>query len=810
MKKKILTSVIAVLIGVSAFPQKMVETHYYQTNPELGGDVVIKSSAKEVKDGKAFVSFEVEAPYAGEFFANFWMLPTRLNNGEYSKYDVSVNGNILNEKICPVSGDWQSISLANDARITLNKGTNVISVIGDIPDVPNVEHVKLSAKSSGAVISNVNYLNYKNDISKISTKNTALKKAATSYVLSDTAASGIEKIKDYGSQDNPAYSYQYSKQITIKYTFYKTLYFTKDEQIFIATNGIDNAGHILELFSVEDPESYSWNATSNSKCLASLNITIPQTGLYIVKVRSNRNAANGLCNVNVNGENYYDNVPIFSIGVRCEQGTDQVYNTFTSNATGNPVIWIEGGPSIPGKMREYNDDYATQGDYDWGVNARIKKKYSSTVYAVLLSTSSSYTPTSKCDLYMKCANSSIMNYFENLKSDDAIQSAPAANKYNCIAWSGGIYTDWCWPPTDLAEHKVSDDIDTFDYFYSSERYDGCSKFTREGATEENSVVDLWGIPLADGSIYYTHASVRNGADANIHGYDWESKPGSLMRTFHPRYSLNGNGYGKVVAHYRLVENATKTLDQAIAEGTATIEYADYSEEEKSIIESHINGIDDAAQEEFGKLYAQWKQIWNTTPFSNPAQIADCDVYRKLTKLCSSNSALIYKVFEKLGQGDICAVKLVKDLSVTKNKAVMESVMARNKNIAKASTGAKIIRPVHTNAMLYVKNILAKEISQADTEQFNQVAEDNISYSNSTDFAVTNSGNTLNVSFSVPEKTDITLKVLDLKGKEVYSLEQTSYSNQNGNDITIPIEEAGIYIVKLVINNKVNVKKISIK
>lgn len=809
MNKIILSITIALLAGVFAYPQKITETYYYQTNPNLGGDATIKKSTKEVKQEKAYVTFEINASKAGNYYVSFWLLPTKLKNETYSNYQVSVNGNILSEKICPKIGDWQSITLTDNKKIALNQGTNTISVIGDVPDVPNVEHVKISANIANAVISNTNYVNYKNDIAKAN-KKAALDNVASTYTFPDTITSEVKRINTYASQNNPPYNYGYSKQMLIKYTFYKTIYYSKGEQIYIETNGLGKYGHITEMFSIEHPELYSWNATSDANYHTLMNITIPETGFYIVKIRSDRNADTGLCDIDINGKYLYDNVPIFSIGVRYEQGTDQVYNTFTSNATGNPVIWIEGGPEFPGKMREYNDDYPKQGDYDWGVNARIKKKYPNTVYAVLLSTSSSYTPFSYCDLYIGCANSNITNIFKNLKSDDAIQSAPATGIYNCIAWSGGIYNDWCWPLSDFSSHNYSDALGAFDLFYGSERYDGCQKFTRVGANENNSVIDLWGIRHADGSIEYTHASVRNGADANIHGYDWESKPGSLMRTFHPRYSLNGTNYGEVVEHYIPINTSTKTLDQSIAEGTTTIEYADYNEEEKSIIKSHVKNIDRSVLEEFNELYAQWNNIWNNTPFSNPVQIADCDTYKKMKKLCSSDNSLLYEVFDKLGKGDYCAVKLIEDLSVTKNKAVLENVMSRNKNDIQVQTGAKIIRPIHTNAMLYVKSLLAKETALYSFDNAKQIANEDLSYSNFNDFAVSNSDKILNISFTIPEKSNVTLKILDLNGKEEYSHTLPSSASVNSHKVSVPIEKEGFYIVKLVINNRINAKKILVK
>ena len=97
----------------------------------------------------------------------------------------------------------------------------------------------------------------------------------------------------------------------IKYTFYKTIYYSKGEQIYIETNGLGKYGHITEMFSIEHPELYSWNATSDANYHTLMNITIPETGFYIVKIRSDRNADTGLCDIDINGKYLYDKVRIW-------------------------------------------------------------------------------------------------------------------------------------------------------------------------------------------------------------------------------------------------------------------------------------------------------------------------------------------------------------------------------------------------------------------------------------------------------------------------------------------------------------------
>lgn len=328
----------ALICSMQMVSQTIAEVNYYLNNPDLGGDAVIKKATKEVNGDNAIISFEVEAPIAGEYYANFWMFPTKLKDGSYCNYAVSVNGNILKDKIAPTIGDWHDAVLFGNRKISLNKGVNTIAVIGVVPDIPNVEHVKLSLNMQDASIDATKYNNYKSEIETISARDAAKNALVTTSLGADTLiANSISRlstteIATTASTEPPLYNYEYALNLIIDYTFYKTVSFTQGQQVFVATNGVNNFAHVLELFSATSPESYSWASESNSNCMASINVTIPATGLYYVRVRSYQNGHKGLCNLNINGQNYYENVTIYSIGVRCEQGTDQVYNTFTANS----------------------------------------------------------------------------------------------------------------------------------------------------------------------------------------------------------------------------------------------------------------------------------------------------------------------------------------------------------------------------------------------------------------------------------------------------------------------------------------------
>lgn len=238
----------------------------------------------------------------------------------------------------------------------------------------------------------------------------------------------------------------------------------------------------------------------------------------------------------------------------------------TSNLSGDTRIWIEDDNSFPGVIRAWNDDYYSSDphDFSWGAASRIKKDFSVRIKSVLISAYSSYAPLGTCDLYIKVnplstetyytgiwpfrtehTRTPILEAFPNLKANDAMQTAwEGKDNYQCISWSGGItsYKEW---PLSLSSNYCELAYDSyygyyckgpesFDNFYESpNRYAGCMAYTNSGANSSNSVVDLWYNPNYYDYGYgdYTHGSVRKPGNNHPHGYDWESKPGTMERIF---------------------------------------------------------------------------------------------------------------------------------------------------------------------------------------------------------------------------------------------------------------------------------------
>lgn len=218
MKKKVFF-LVAVFWGfiTSAFPQKLVETDYYLSNPELGGDAIIKKSTKELVGDEARITFEVEVQSSGDYYASFWIFPTRLKDGTYATYDILVNDVLLDEIIKPKHGGWQKASLNNNKKLTLDKGANNITIIGKSPDVPNVEHVRLSRELLKAQVNDTTYKAYKSSVEHNSTSKSMMAPSVVEDSVMNEPLSAMAT--SVMVSNNSLYDYTYVLGVTLHYTF---------------------------------------------------------------------------------------------------------------------------------------------------------------------------------------------------------------------------------------------------------------------------------------------------------------------------------------------------------------------------------------------------------------------------------------------------------------------------------------------------------------------------------------------------------------------------------------------------------------
>lgn len=801
-KCSFLVSFFALFLSYFGISQEIIEKNYFDSNKKIGGDINLKSSIVTVEGSKTYKIFEFESPDYGEYFMNAWLSGCETDgfkSGEYLEYNVSVNDTKLEVQVKPKKSGWHNESLPKTVK--LNKGLNQIAFSCDAPAIPEIDFIRLSQEKSRAEISESDYVEFLEQIYweiQERIKNPKQVSDSSKTMLKSTVL------------PNPNGNYYHYVDVFFRYTTYKTYSFTSGQQVFVSTYAPDGYQHVLEMFSSSNPASYTWVAMSNSNGLASLNVSIPSTGLYYIRIRAYRQTTQGLVDLNVNGQYYFEDCPVSGTGASHPHETPTTYNYFTCKLTGDSRIWIEDDSGLPGKIRAFNDDYSGGGgDFAWGLSSRVKKDFSVRISATLLSAYSSYSPTGTCDLYIKCMNSIITSSFPNLKADDAIQSAPSSSLYNCISWSGGITSDWYWPPSPYDPYYTGSPLASFDNFYGVVRYTNAMTYSRTGATSSNNTVDLWAL-----TGNYTHGSVTKPGNNHPHGYDWESKPGSLMRTFHPRNALNGSSYGAVDKYYKITSGlkSAMLLDESVARGLSVIENVELTMNERQVLSESIDRLSLEQKSNLETKYDAWKKTWNELDIaihSNPRMYANNKEYKDFIEYCEDLGEESWPfIFGKFEQGDFFVINALEDLTLEDNMDILEEVKADNSLKSTTTSGAIIVRSPRINAMKYIKELLKSTGEIAGTEN------EGIIYSNSFNFNVyPNPANiTSKIAFHLPYDAKVSVELIDLGGK-VLSVPLSNQLLTQGNynyQLNVPENFNGTCLVKLLINNNLNVQLLVIE
>ena len=800
------------------------EEKYFQ-DKELGGECSLISSKLSVDGQTTNKTFSIEVPTDGEYFLSAWIMNTGIiqkNNGlKFFVDDQKTQFGNLN----PQKEGWQCAKLldnnnAKTEKLSLTAGIHYLTFCSTVPEVPPVEFIRLSRTESGAEISDVEWSNYIE----------AAKKNILSLEYVKLAEDSLNNGKLLRTLPNPNGDYLHQIDINFTYTYYTTLYFYAGANVVLETKKADpySSNPVMHFFNADDPVNKgSWGDDNSGEGMqAKITCTVQYTGYYYVLVRSFWPNTVETTDLYLYDNLYASNIAVAGTGFRCDHTLTQEINYFTSFLTGDSRLWVESYETgLNGRILGYNDDYYGSGDFSWGYNARVKKSYSQRMWNCFVSRYSSYNPTGTCDLYMRCKNSTIMSSFPNLKADDAIRSAPEAyypDGYNCISWSGGITEYWEWPLDPGSVYYVSGNpLASFDNYYRNypvtrnvSPNTRSWNYYRSGATSSNNQIDLWSL---NGS--YTHASVNarwsdlslgNPANDNPHGYDWESKPGGLMRTFHPRYALSGNAYGNVDKYYKN-DGTYVTLAKRIAKESVI-----FSDDEKEKLNNLIAKVSENIKNEFDNKYTSWKETWTDPKVviqADPRKYAESDAYYDFLSYCKKQGNIVLPlVIHKFNEGDFFAINAIEDLSYNNNKELMDEV--KNENIKSGVSSS-----LKDNWMSFSKKILLKDnkfwgqipdyreekVGKTSTMPEKFVLEQN--YPNPFNPST-------QIQFGLPSQEKVTLKIYDILGKEVAILVNNEVRSEgwhtalwNGEDNFGKPVVSGIYFCRLITENNIQTIKL---
>lgn len=703
MKKKHLFLFLFLLISAVLTAQRTI-TKTYKSNTKAGQVYVLQNWGEYDGYNNCSKYFYISVPKSASYY-----ISALCTMREDEKYKVYVDGTAL-EYMYPKHPGWQTAGITNQS-VYLTPGKHTIRFAASGPMVPMVEEIFLynyPPETGRAGVPETD--GFFEKVNRLRQPSTVL------------AAPPAEDNSTGRVLPNPEGMYDHDVDASFMYSHFSWIYLTAGTHKFATANS-----NTLRTIAVFDPANfaYSWaSSTGGPNGEADLRFVAPVAGFYALQLRPYPNTP-GVAHIVYNGSLLVYEAIVGGRMYEMSQAYTGEINFFTTKLTrGDTRMMVSS--YIATDIRGYNDDYTGGGgDWKWEYASRIKKDFGAQQirYAYICA----YSPTAdgECDVYMGNGNSPVnqANYpeFPLLKPDDAILSSNTGY-YNCIGWSGGM-TQWIWPPSNysLYNNCWNNGLACFDGFYGNQpaRFPGAWTYTRTGATEANSVVDLWALL---GS--YTHGSVRKPGNDHPHGYDWESKPGGTPRTMHPRYALTNlnYAYGAVVNYYiptggyarnpaarpGEAQVAYATDADAVKAGVAVFEHAKLSTVSSSKLNQLVQRTDADITAKFNQLYEAWKKTWAVNAvYSDPAMYCRNEEHKAMEHFGLQHTRTVLPlIFDRyVNENDHLVGELMWTLTRNTYGKLLDDVKNEWRSNPNDAAGRYRIRSDHDNGVLYVEKIL---------------------------------------------------------------------------------------------------------
>lgn len=713
-----------------------------------------------IENGKAITTFKVTAPSSSYYILEFWLMGVKHTNSTYSSYAMRIDNNPVSDYVTTDRGDWHVYGPDNSTLTYFTQGQHEIHLEGTLADVPNAERViTRSSLNDNSPFMNANerYAKMKNheDYTNI-------------IVYGEDPLETNYRAINYNDIENDTASapFFYNAELNkeVYYTFFRLEYYTKNQVVSITTDEVNGVGHVLNVFSKSNPYSYTWvDSTYNGH--ANLSINIPKTDFYYVMVRTKSPNNYGTCSMTINNDRRFEGVPI------CNSRTSfqhvqygYFYSCFAKSSVGDPMIMLI---STDGYVRDFNDDYVVESDYEWGKNARFDGLLWSNWW--LLTTAKSYPPEvlQRFDIYVGCKS----DYYE-----DKICSSVSTFNYNCVSWSVGVWTIWINPKKT---------IEGFDTLYAS-----CGYVRTTDA--DLSIVDIW-----KRNNVFTHASIKSKANPYAAGYDWESKDGAALRFFHPRYSLSG--YGQVAYHYK------KLYSGGVYPYYPFLSFV-FTQQETEQIENGLNLVTEATKERYNALLSECYQDKRLMRCSNTHDFPDFDSYRKLLDFCMKTPNAEFLLYKEIGERNVLPVKLLQDIAEKRNPQILKEVEKQCERLSKGDS-VKAIRNVQADGMLLAKLLLS---GSSEPEDMIGIAEEDVAYSSDKLLDVSVDGYKLDIAFDLEHDATATVIIGSTSGLNIKRIADRKSFQAGQNHLHYLVPQPGIYTVSLMVNGGLYEKKVYVK
>lgn len=730
------TVCIIMVLSISTFlfsQEEIVKEHF---NKDIGDGIVLLKEIDHVKDEVTFKTMVVTLKQGGEFY-----LSTFILSPKNQVIDVFVDDNRFQKRVLvPHKNGWQTCLLQSKKSegmtlLKLLSGEHKITFSNGTAVVPIVDEIKLSTSLSGVDFNKRDFLNWHNSLKSntlppnyTEQKNKGLVSITNNQIATKNLTLGESPLYKYTGYLDINYSYTYRGRMQLVKGLYAQ---------FWTENPSAGTDPVMYVYKENDPENYSWtNDDGNGNLQPRLDLRITNTGYYAIIVRSYGPLSSGTADVVYNNTTIQSGATIagnvYSLDETITSGLKNYFTCSPNFTSKDTYMWLFQSGSL-GQIRAYNDDYySTSGNFDWNYYSRIKSSLTHVDHVLVAAYSSSGN--SVCDLYLGNNMSNIMPYFENLEADDAIKSADASGTYNCISWSGGVTREWFWPPSPGNPYYCATSVrKCFDNYYANRTEGGvytprhlgtCWDYTRTGATYSNSIVDLWHNPNFPFDSGYTHGSCRKPANDHMHGYDWESKPGDLTRTFHPRHDLKSFGtwdYGDVKYYYKYASGtalASKEMTdaEAIAVGLQVVPPREqFSSDEALKLNNLINSVSVKDSELFTKyreaLDYELKNNMALRIHSNPAFYKQTKEYQAFITHCKKlGDKALPLLFRIISSDDHFIYReAINDLCYDEYGHILQEIVDDYVYNGQKTTDGKFVGFSHENTMMkFAKRILNEE------------------------------------------------------------------------------------------------------
>ena len=619
-------------------------------------------------------------------------------------------------------------------------------------------------------------------------------------------------------EDNAPYYFYLKKNFSVGNTFNKKLSLSSGQSINVTVTN-STGDYIVLMFRVDSPSMFSYaygyspQSTHNTKTFTR---TVNATGNYMVLIVSSTN--NTTCGVTLNGISY-PNQQLNSNLLYCVQGTGKEYNTFTSQSTDSLQMAIV---SQSGKVISYCREYPWHVGTYLPKEVRVYQSFPSTVNSIILIPRHPVASSIHTDVYAKCEapyhtineqtgfveGNNYFNLYNYVTYPDEqfIISYPwipgymqqgGTGSYNSHAWSVGAWLEWASPPTsEISYDNAFTNLYCYDHYYEG------FGFTRTGATEENSVIDLYGKPNENGKMIVRLSSVKSYSNDVSYGYSWETKLGGYERMMHPRdiFDNDSSEFGTVIARYRRIPNY-------VSNGII-YENVSFTAEERNQIDNMANNVSSPDRMKFEDLYSKCTQELMKSGANSLDWLDDCQEYKKLQDMYLLNANVFYLACQKLAEGDWMICKSILDQSyqdhLTTWKCIDDIFEAKGR---KTEDDMILHRTLNAKTTAYIKALLY----QNKNSNLDGFALDGISYSDDDSIlSVSNSGRTLDVYYSLGEKSKVTVRVDTQYGTNVDVLRNGCEMEQGTYHEIVQLPSRGIYVVSLQLNGKLYTKKINVQ